>query len=152
MVVILSTRLAVILKFPYLCCYGVSITKEFNWQAGEVQCFDCKKSVHAYCNFKHQNNKPPIWQKVTVLFFNSNISSLGFVYIFCAPYIFSSYLFLFLFGWIAGGWEAYSHNYRHYVSLCPVIHLPSELPWVEWGSNGDRLCSNWSFLDQKINT
>ena len=29
-VVILSTRLAVILKFPYLCHYGLSITKEFN--------------------------------------------------------------------------------------------------------------------------
>ena len=29
-VVILSTRLAVILKFPYLCCYCVLITKHFN--------------------------------------------------------------------------------------------------------------------------
>ena len=41
MVVILITRLAVILKFPYMCCYGVLITKQFNWQAGEAQCFDC---------------------------------------------------------------------------------------------------------------
>ena len=29
------------------------------------------------------------------------------------------YMFLFIFGWIAGGREAYSCNYRHYVSQCP---------------------------------
>ena len=29
-------------------------------------------------------------------------------------------VFLFIFGWIAEGWEAYSHKYRHYVSQCPV--------------------------------
>ena len=60
MAVILSTRLAVILKFQYLFCYGVSITKEFNWQADEAQCFDWKKSVHAHNNSKHWNNKPSI--------------------------------------------------------------------------------------------
>ena len=51
-VVILSTRLAVILKFPYLCRYGVSITKEFNWQAGEVQYFDCEKICACALKFK----------------------------------------------------------------------------------------------------
>ena len=51
-VVILSTMLAVILKFAYLCCYGVSITKEFNWQAGEVQCFDCEKVCACALKFK----------------------------------------------------------------------------------------------------
>ena len=56
----LSTRLAVILNFLYMCCYGVLITKQFNWQASEAQCFDCNKSVHAHCNFKHWNNKPSI--------------------------------------------------------------------------------------------
>ena len=76
--------------------------------------------------------------------------------------------------WIAGDWEAYSHNYRHYVSQCPVhlvghwlpnfphkacimhmgwlvdgqrfIHFPSKSLWVEWGSNCNRLSSNWSSL------
>ena len=47
-------------------------------------------------------------------------------------------VFLFQIGWIAGGWEAYSCNYRHYVSQCPVSnldwlpnfpHLPSKSPW-----------------------
>ena len=41
-VVILNTRLAVILKFLYLCCYSVLITKQFNWLAGEAQYFDCE--------------------------------------------------------------------------------------------------------------
>ena len=36
------------------------------------------------------------------------------------------YVFLFTFGWIAKGREAYSHNYRHYVSQCPV----SPLDWL----------------------
>ena len=44
--------LAVILKFAYLCCYGVSITKEFNWQAGEAQCFDCEKVCACALKFK----------------------------------------------------------------------------------------------------
>ena len=39
LVVILSCHT----KIPVLCCYGVSITKEFNWQAGEAQCSDCEK-------------------------------------------------------------------------------------------------------------
>ena len=35
------------------------IKKQFNWQEGETQCFECKKkSVHAPNNFSHQNNKP----------------------------------------------------------------------------------------------
>ena len=29
----------------------------------------------------------------------------------------------FLFGWISGGWEAYSRNYRHYVSQCLISTL-----------------------------
>ena len=35
--VVLSTRLAVILKFPYLSCYDFSITNQFYWQVGEAQ-------------------------------------------------------------------------------------------------------------------
>ena len=35
-------------------------------------------------------------------------------------------LFLFLYGWIAGSWEAHIRNYRHYVSQCPV----STLEWL----------------------
>ena len=31
-----------------------------------------------------------------------------------------------LFGWVAGGWEAYFPNYRHYASQCPV----SILDWL----------------------
>ena len=54
-VVILITRLAVILKFLYLCCYGVSITKKFNWQAGEAQCFDCEKTC--VCAWLFQTSK-----------------------------------------------------------------------------------------------
>ena len=42
------------------------------------------------------------------------------------------YVFLFKFGWITGGWEAYSCNYRHYVTQCSV----SPLAW--WGVSGDR--------------
>ena len=42
-VVFLNTRLAVILKLPYLYTYGISIRKEFNWQAGEVKFFDCER-------------------------------------------------------------------------------------------------------------
>ena len=61
-VVILSTRLAAILKFPYLCCYAVLITKQFNWQPGEAYVLTAKNSVHAHNNFKHQNNKPSIWK------------------------------------------------------------------------------------------
>ena len=38
-------RLAVILKFLYLCRYSVLIIKEFKWQAGEAQFFDCKKNL-----------------------------------------------------------------------------------------------------------
>ena len=41
LVVILSCHT----KIPVLCCYGVSITKEFNWQAGEAQCSDCEKKT-----------------------------------------------------------------------------------------------------------
>ena len=26
---------------------------------------------------------------------------------------------VFIFGWIAGGWEVYSHNYRHYIKSMP---------------------------------
>ena len=51
-VVILNTKLNVILKFPYLCCYVVLITKEFNWQAGEAQCFDREKIWACTLQFK----------------------------------------------------------------------------------------------------
>ena len=71
--------------------------------------------------------------------------------------------YLFLYGWIAGGWEAHFRNYRHFVSQCPVSTL-DWLPnfphkaWVDPGegsftcqvnrcereSNRDRLCSNRS--------
>ena len=47
--------LAVILKFPYLFYYGVLTMKQFNRQAGELQCF-AKNTVHAHGDFKHQNN------------------------------------------------------------------------------------------------
>ena len=69
----------------------------------------------------------------------------------------------FLYGWIAGGWEAHFRNYRHFVSQCPVSTLDwlSNFPhkaWVdpgeglftcqvnrrEWETNRDRLCSNRS--------
>ena len=69
----------------------------------------------------------------------------------------------FLYGWIAGGWEAHFHNYRHFVSQCPVSTLdwlpnfPHKV-WVDPGeglftcqvnhrereSNRDHLCSNRS--------
>ena len=43
----------------------------------------------------------------------------------------SFYMFLFIFGWITGGREAYSRNYRHYVIQCPVSPLA-------WWVSGDR--------------
>ena len=45
-VVILSTRLAVILKFSYLYCYPVLITKQFDWQACE---FALQRVVNQLC-------------------------------------------------------------------------------------------------------
>ena len=52
------TRLAVILKFPYLCCYGVSITKEFVDKQVKCKILTANKSVHAHGNSKHWNNMP----------------------------------------------------------------------------------------------
>ena len=67
-------------------------------------------------------------------------------------------VFLIIFGWITEGWKNYSHNYRYYVSQCPVspfgrttkflsqdrrmamgwprrrfiyTHVPSKWSWVE---------------------
>ena len=42
--------------FPYLCRYGVSITKEFTWQAGKAQCFDCEKICAWAQQSTHWNN------------------------------------------------------------------------------------------------
>ena len=41
--------------------------------------------------------------------------------------VFANYFyFYFLYGWIAGGWEAHFRNYRHY-----VIYVPSA-PWTDY--------------------
>ena len=47
------TKLAVILKLLYRCCYGVFIIKQFNWQTSKAQCFDCEK----ICARKFQTSK-----------------------------------------------------------------------------------------------
>ena len=49
------TRLPVILKFPYLICYGVLITKQFSWQAGLL-------NVKKICAYARENNI-----KITIL-------------------------------------------------------------------------------------
>ena len=44
------------------------------------------------------------------------------------------FYFLFLYGWIAGRWEAHFRNYRHFVSQCPVSTLDwlSNFPHKAW--------------------
>ena len=63
-IVIFSTRLAVILKFPYLSCLRCFDHQPFTSLIDKQvkhNVLTTKKSVHVYSNFKHQNNKPSMY-------------------------------------------------------------------------------------------
>ena len=48
-------------------------------------------------------------------------------------------LFIFLYGWIAGGWETHFCNYRHFVSQCAVstLDLLPNFPHKAWVDPGE---------------
>ena len=57
-VAFLSMRLAVILKFRYLCCYGDWSQSSLIDNYVKLNVLTAKKMAHAHRNFKHQNNRP----------------------------------------------------------------------------------------------
>ena len=61
------TRLVVILKFPYLCTFMSLWCFDYKGQAGEAQCFDCKKKWNNISSWEDKHFFSFILDKVLVV-------------------------------------------------------------------------------------